>query len=87
MFNSLEKGRLYLLLPVIMVTTSQYVQNMKYIGNHVNQWYRWLLVQRYFKGWHGYVRQQEVRMWEKERLAKVHYYWLVLPCVWIRLIF
>ena len=52
----------------------QYVDNMRHASNHANQFYKWLLVRRHFKGWYGYMRQQEVDMWEKERRAKLHYY-------------
>lgn len=68
-------GNSCLLLLIVMVTFSQYVQDMKHLDNHAIQWYKWLLVQRCFKSWHGRVRQQQVRMWEKERRAKVHYHW------------
>lgn len=57
--------------------TTQYVKDVKHISKHVEQWHRWLLVQRCFRGWHSYIRQQEVKMWEKERQAKVHYHWSV----------
>lgn len=55
----------------------QHIKDTRRMSNHAEQWYRWLLVRRYFRGWHGYVRQQEIKMWEKERRAKVHYQWLV----------
>lgn len=56
----------------------QYVKDMRHMSNHAEQWYRWLLVRRYFRGWYGYVRQQEIKMWEKERQGKVHHHWLVV---------
>ena len=53
------------------------MKDTRRMSNHAEQWYKWLLVRRCFRGWHGYVRQQEIKMWEKERRAKVHYQWLV----------
>ena len=51
--------------------------DMKKADRQAEQWHRWLIVQRYFRGWHTYVRQQEIKLWEKERRAKVHYQWSV----------